>query len=162
MQILSRRRMLELVEREPNQHSVLAICEWGSRNQVESIRDKSDCLILEFDDTTFEKDELSPRREHVEEALAWAKTRDINNMVVACAAGISRSSAMAFLILCQEMDPSDAFLIWELGEHHPNELILHYGVEVLGDHIRPQIRSFLESDAKRQGLKLEWVTRFFK
>lgn len=162
MQILSRRRLLELVKREPNQHSFLAIVEYGARPEVEKALEGTDHLILEFDDTTFDKDELAPRREHVEEALAWAKTRDINNTVVACAAGISRSSAMAFLILCQEMDPSDAFLIWELGHHYPNELVLHYGVEVLGEHLRPAIRSYLESSAKMQGLKLEWVTRFFK
>ena len=162
MQILSRREMKELVRREPHQYSVVGICEWGMRKDMDDIEDLCDLLVLDFNDATFEGRESCPSREHVEQALNWARTRDIDRMIVSCAAGISRSSATAFLILCERSSPEEAQTIWELGHHSPNELILHYGVQILGEHLRPVIKDYIQKDATFQGLRLEWITKYFK
>jgi predicted protein tyrosine phosphatase len=162
MQILSRREMIQKVFEEPNKYSVLAITEWESAHQVDTIPDKCDCLILSFNDATFDNRPSSPTKEHVEQALQWARTHATENMIVSCAAGISRSSALAFLIECQSKAPEEAANIWKMGHHDPNELILHYGVQILGEHIVPAIKSYLKRNAEEQGYKLEWVTKYFR
>lgn len=117
---------------------------------------------MDFNDATFEGRESCPTKEAVEQMLTWARHRDSGNMIVSCAAGISRSSATAFLIECQAKSPEDAVNVWTLGKHQPNELILHYGVQILGDHIVPVIKDYLQKDAQQQGLKLEWITKYFR
>lgn len=162
MIILGRRDMIEEVTANPDKYSVVAICEYGELNAVEAILDKSDCLVLDFMDHTWEERASSPKMEHVEQVLEWAKTRGPENMLVSCAAGVSRSSAMAFLIECQRTSPEEAVKLWKLGHHHPNELILHFGVQILGDHLIPTIKEYIQADAKQQGLPVDYITKFFK
>lgn len=160
MRILSREDLINSVIKTPGQ-TVVAIVEtaFGSA-LVEPILDKSNCLIVDMDDRTQEGRLGGPTLLLVQSILTFAKDR--KPTAVACAAGISRSSAAAFLIECLTKTPEEAAKIWVLGKHHPNELILKYGVEILGKHIVPAIKDFFQKDAAQQGLPIEYLTKYFK
>lgn len=85
-----------------------------------------------------------PQEEHVSAILDWAKERD-GDLHVACRAGISRSSAIAYLIACTRMSPEEAVKILTPGVHEPNQLVLKIGRKILGEHIVPPIRTYLEN-----------------
>jgi predicted protein tyrosine phosphatase len=88
-------------------------------------------LMLQFDDINGPfPDMTEPRREHVEAALAWS--RDKSNFLVACQAGISRSSGMAVVLRASRMPITEALNILDPMIHHPNQLVVRLGEEVLG------------------------------
>ncbi|MFA6292822.1 MAG: dual specificity protein phosphatase family protein [Victivallales bacterium] len=70
-------------------------------------------------------------RPKVMRILKWAKDKD--NVVVHCTAGISRSSAIAYLIACSRMHPSEAIKILDPKRHSPNALVVFHGIKVLKD-----------------------------
>ena len=69
--------------------------------------------------------------EQIAGILKWAKGKD--NIVVHCTAGISRSSAMAYLIACTRIPPSEAVKILKTDSHYPNDLVVYYGAKILED-----------------------------
>lgn len=159
MRILSRGDLIDSVVKNPGQ-TVVAIVETGmGAALVEPIVDKSNCLIIEMDDRTQEGRTGAPTLALVQNILDWANME--KPTAVACAAGISRSSAIAFLIECVSKTPEEAAKVWTLGKHHPNELILKYGVEILGTHIVPAIKDFFAKDAAQQGLPTSYITKYF-
>lgn len=95
-------------------------------------------LILKFDD--IEKDEYNkfgerlpyvcPAKEHIKEALDFARGKD--SLVVHCAAGISRSSAVAYVIACSRMSPKEALKVLDPNYHWPNLKVVQLGAELLG------------------------------
>jgi predicted protein tyrosine phosphatase len=88
-------------------------------------------LHLQFDDVIYDYGHMvKPERHHVEKALEWAKGRE--NIVVACAAGISRSSATALAIVVQEHGILDAFSILHPELHEPNKRIVYLASKILG------------------------------
>lgn len=72
-----------------------------------------------------------PTEEHVRRILKWAMSRE--QLAVHCTAGVSRSSAIAYLIACQRSSPKEALKILDPMKHSPNRLILYLGAEVLGN-----------------------------
>lgn len=89
-----------------------------------------DHLHLQFDDVIYDYGHMvKPERHHVEKALEWAKGRE--NIVVACAAGISRSSATAYAITCQENNITDALSILYPQLHQPNKRIVYLASQIL-------------------------------
>lgn len=75
---------------------------------------------------------ISPKKEDVEKILNWAKGR--KNIACCCHAGISRSSAAAYLIVCQEVGVPEALKRIKLHKHRPNKLIVHYGSQILNNN----------------------------
>jgi predicted protein tyrosine phosphatase len=82
-----------------------------------------------FDTTDVREHAEPPTREHVKTALDWSEGKE--KLLVACHAGISRSSATALLIAAREWGLKEAFRILLPGWHRPNRLILKYGSELL-------------------------------
>ena len=89
-------------------------------------------ICEEFDDIESPDDELKVvTRAKITRILKWAKGKD--NIVVHCTAGISRSSAVAYLIACSRMHPSKAIKILDPTLHSPNTLVIFHGIKILKD-----------------------------
>jgi hypothetical protein len=72
-----------------------------------------------------------PTARNIKEALAWSEGK--TELIVACHAGISRSSATAYVIASRVLGPKDALGILEQGHHWPNRLIVYLGSKLLKD-----------------------------
>jgi predicted protein tyrosine phosphatase len=101
---------------------------------MEHLMDRSiDGIVLNFDDVWDIKHEMlygyvMPKIEHVKQAIEFAKGKD--PLLIHCWAGCSRSTAMAYVIACTEMEPKEALNIFE--DHHcPNPLIVELGAVIL-------------------------------
>jgi len=91
--------------------------------------------------------EVLPTRDHIEPILEFAKGKD--NMAVHCTGGISRSSAVAFLIECQRTRSADeAAAILDPKIHFPNRTIIVIGEKILGMELMPAIDKFNDMAAK--------------
>ncbi|MBV9331393.1 MAG: hypothetical protein JOZ55_07555 [Alphaproteobacteria bacterium] len=79
-------------------------------------------LRLEMHDVIEASEALSPSSVHVAELLAFARTWDARSpMLVHCWAGISRSMAAAFAILCDRMGPgSELGIAQEMRRRAPH------------------------------------------
>lgn len=109
--------------------------------------DKPNILHMIFDDIYGIKDDykkrleylskhinerlIFPTRLHVEKALTWAKDKD--ELVSCCQAGVSRSSAIGFLISCKYNGIDNAVNLLDKRLHYPNDLIIKLGSEILND-----------------------------
>ncbi len=90
-------------------------------------------IMEEFDDIESPDDMfIVPEEEHVKRILEWAK--DKNNIAVHCTAGVSRSSAIAYLIACSKMPASEAIKVLNPNFHSPNDLVILHGIKLLGDY----------------------------
>jgi predicted protein tyrosine phosphatase len=97
-------------------------------------------LMLQFDD--IEKKEnrfVLPTKDDVEAALNFANDKD--NIVVSCTGGISRSSAIAFLIVAKREGIEEALKILNPKLHFPNSLIIELGAKLLK---KPEIVKAIE------------------
>jgi predicted protein tyrosine phosphatase len=91
-----------------------------------------DVIIECFDDIVAPQDGYTvPTKEHIIRILKWAMSKEL--IAVHCTAGVSRSSAIAYLISCHRSSPKEALKILDPMKHSPNRLILYLGMEVLGD-----------------------------
>ncbi len=87
-------------------------------------------LMLQFDDIDFAMTDMTePRHEHVESALSWAP--DKSNLLIACQAGISRSSATAVVLRASCMSVPEALNILDPAVHHPNQRVIELGEQIL-------------------------------
>lgn len=130
--IASRRLSRELAQENPGRYNIISILEPDVPEAPEEIRNYSNNFLpLVFHDIEYVRDGYSePKIEHVQEALSWAEGKD--ELVVACLAGISRSSAIAYLVQCtREYHPRLALKILTPLRHHPNSLIVKLGAEIL-------------------------------
>lgn len=156
MMILSRAALLDLVKSEPKKHKAIVIYEPGQYELVKDIVDNCEsALTLEMDDTTVLR-EGSPTKAQVELAILS------NIKIVCCKQGISRSSAIAFLIESNTTSPEEAIKILDERKHFPNELILKHGLDILGDKIKKSISGYYQSFAKNKGWQVEMVTKYFR
>ena len=109
-------------------------------------------ICEEFDDIESPDDELKVvTRAKITRILKWAKGK--NNIVVHCTAGISRSSAIAYLIACSRMPASEAIKILNPNIHSPNTLVVFHGIKILKDmtiyeHYKKWLRKADEEDCK--------------
>jgi len=103
--------------------------EWlGGEKVLEQART---AIMLQFDDIDFPMTDMTePRREHVESALKWVP--DKKNLLVACQAGISRSSATAVVLRASCMSVPEALEVLDPAVHHPNQLVIQLGETILG------------------------------
>jgi len=121
----------ELAKQQPGFYSIISILEPGLEVPTEVSQFSKAFLPLWFLDTEYAREgHIHPTIEHVESALTWSEGKE--NIVVACHAGISRSSAIAYLIQCKrEHHPRLALKVLEPRRHHPNSLIVKHGSEIL-------------------------------
>ncbi|MBY0526249.1 MAG: hypothetical protein K2R98_22845 [Gemmataceae bacterium] len=91
-----------------------------------------DILHLSFHDACFPADcfDLADLAA-VRTAITWAEGRD--KLLVACHAGISRSSAFAYVIGCLDRQPEQALEIIDAARHRPNDLVVKLGSKALGN-----------------------------
>ena len=79
-----------------------------------------------------------PARQHIDELLAFSRSWDTRSpMVIHCWAGISRSMASAFTVLCDRLGPDReieiARAIRQRAPHaQPNRLLVQHADEALG------------------------------
>jgi len=139
--ILSRFDIRRIVNKEPNQHVCIVISEPEHGHAVADILPLcKEVLHLEFHDVSYGK--AGPTLEHVQKAIDWAKERMDAHILVACAAGVSRSSSIAYLIQCARTEPESAALILDPEVHYPNTLVIEHGRKILGESIWPPVKDF--------------------
>lgn len=96
------------------------------------LEDVPSVLRLYFDDISERTGfGVVPEAEHVREVLSWAEGKE--RFLVHCAAGISRSSAMAFAIACLHHPPEEALRYIDPVRHWPNRRLIELIAEVLED-----------------------------
>jgi predicted protein tyrosine phosphatase len=89
-------------------------------------------LHLEFDDQTRARSGVVlPTADDVRRALEWSV--GYQRLVVCCHAGISRSSALAYVIACRDHPPEEALGVLSPRCHYPNSLIVRLGAIALGN-----------------------------
>lgn len=93
----------------------------------------ADLLHLQFDDIVTPQARLiAPSEDHVRRAMEWADGR--TPLLVSCTGGVSRSSALAYVLACcREHHPRLAANILTPLHHYPNEAVVRHGAAVLGD-----------------------------
>jgi len=135
IQIRSHEGALELVQQQPHHFDIAFITSPktpfpvpGSEAILERARSS---IMLQFDDVDGPMEDLvPPRLDQIRELLEWAA--DKTNLVVACRAGISRSSASAVVIMASRGPILDALNVLHPEIHSPNLLIVRYGEQILG------------------------------
>jgi len=146
IKIFSRKNLVKFLQSETG-YDVIVITEPDETYLLEDIKKltSGELLHLEFDDVEFDSEQMRtrwspPQTHHVTEALFWATGRD--NIAVACMAGVSRSSAIAYAILSSRVGAVEAANCLEYGRHRPNKLITKITENILND---PQITSITDS-----------------
>jgi predicted protein tyrosine phosphatase len=142
---------------QPRLFDCLAITD-STATLPETIRELSrEVLHLAFDDITspffgFQAPDLA----RVQEGIAWSAGRE--RLLIACHAGISRSSALAYLIACTDRSPREALALLDPGVHSPNARVVRLGAQALGNSAIWQ--SFVEWCAEHDPLGWERRQQF--
>lgn len=76
-------------------------------------------------------DVVSPKACHIKKFLEFAEGK--KNLIIACRAGICRSSATAYLIAAKRVGAIKALETLTPTQHYPNRLIVYIGSRVLKD-----------------------------
>lgn len=126
MEILSREDLRNRVAKEPGKYKAIVIHEYNHPEDVSDIvANCKESIVLGMDDIT--SDRLGgPTYQQVKEVLTY-KVLDFD--FVACKQGISRSSAIAYLVECQIEESEEAIKVLNHTKHFPNELILKHGLD---------------------------------
>jgi predicted protein tyrosine phosphatase len=99
--------------------------------------DTKGIFIKKFDDVSHMKYKMMgytpPEQSDIEDILNWVKVVQPKNLMVHCWAGVSRSSATAYVIACTIMEPEEAIKLLIPGKHIPNEMIIEYGASILNN-----------------------------
>jgi predicted protein tyrosine phosphatase len=146
IKILSRKLFADVIRNEPNQHDAVIIHELDQQTIKWIDRLKPLCrsyICLDFEDVVG-LDPTGPTIDHVTKALDWATEKD--EIIVTCQAGISRSSAIAYLIGCLKDTPEKAAELFE-DHHYPNELVIQHGITIFGEKITPPVLEFYKKRA---------------
>jgi hypothetical protein len=135
--ICGHRRAVQILKEKPKELDILMISSpepYGSFFGVEGSEQipelARECKMIAFHDIDFPRPGYHPpSKEDIQEALKWAKGK--KKIIVACQAGISRSSATAYVIKCTTTDPRSALLILDEDKHSPNMMIIRHGADIL-------------------------------
>lgn len=159
--IVSRKRLMEITDQNPGTIDAIIIHEKRCSVDIDAIAAKCrNALVMEFNDVTWEDDVAPPKKQHVEQALEWSKDKE--DIVVACAAGKSRSAAIAYVIECAHKNPTEAIKIFDPKFHYPNELIVKYGIDILGEAIVPPMQEYYVKLADSLNWNINFVTKHFR
>jgi len=117
----------------------------------EEIKDYKNILRLSFDDV-FGMVEDSPSLEDVRKAIEWCKGK--KQVMVHCYAGMSRSSALAYVIACSQMPVDHALQVINLKVHCPNDLIVSLGSQILDNKKMVKKLEKKEKQTRQQWMSL--------
>lgn len=132
--ICGHRRAAQILAQKPGQIDVIMISSPDSFFGVEGsntiLNNAKSYKLLAFHDISIMREGLIPPEEkHVKEALEFAKDKD--ELIVCCQAGISRSSAIAYVLKTTEVGEFEALAILDPMVHHPNGMIVKLGSQIL-------------------------------
>lgn len=153
--ICGHKRAVELLREAPNELDIIFISSPDNPYAVTNSHKipalaREICEILFYDVSHSIAHMDPPEQHHVEKALEFAKGRD--KLIVACQAGISRSSATAYLIKAAEVGPEEALKILNPHVHHPNGAVIRHGAKILG---LPQIVEMIYT-WKNKADEIQW------
>ena len=136
--VCSLSRLNETVERSGARYVISAINPWSIPNTPAGIDDDKHLRIAINDIDAPHGELVHPESHHIETLLGFAgKWAQDGPLVVHCLAGISRSSASAFIVACslnqsaRESDIAGA-LRAASKTAHPNPLMIRLADEILG------------------------------
>ncbi len=130
--ILSRLAGSHFVKDHPETPIIIIKETTTSLNKVEKLTRAIDHLVLSFDDIEVPYGIYLPASiEDITEGLKWAENKE--EIAIACAAGISRSSAMAYIIACSRMNPDEALKYLNKEIHSPNQWMVKLGSQILNN-----------------------------
>ena len=150
IKILSRTKILDICGANPNKFDTITIVEsvlnLYDSNRIEQIQwlSKSN-LTLTFDDVTSALkygtiEYMLAKKEDVVAAIEFARDKD--ELLVACAAGVSRSSAIAYIMLRTKHSVEDSIAQLNFNKHWPNNHILKLGEDIIGLPLRMEIGEY--------------------
>lgn len=140
IKILSHNNALQEVKSHSKEYNVIFITNPGDPFYRPEMHDlvihAKKSLVCQFQDIELERYDpastnwkAGPQKEHIQAIIEFAKDKD--NLIVCCHAGISRSSASAFVIACSKEDPKEAVKVLDKRKHDPNVSVVKYGSELL-------------------------------
>lgn len=131
IRIMGQNELKSLMVAESKKHDVLHYTNAGSTPTQEVQDHANDWFHIAADDLDNYgfKMHFPPTAKNIADALKWSKGK--TELVVACHAGISRSSATAYIIASRALGPEWALDILEKGHHWPNRLIVYLGSKLL-------------------------------
>src|SRR5262245_21466196 len=116
IEICSHATLQGLLATRPGGYDLLLVTNPGFAPPADAMPLARRVLHLEFDDHHLpHPGRRLPAAEDVRRALEWAA--DCTDLVVACHAGVSRSSALAYVILCRHRPPHEAIEILTVNWH---------------------------------------------
>jgi predicted protein tyrosine phosphatase len=142
IRILSHREALPEVISHSKKYNVIFITNPGDPFYRPEMHDliihAQKALVCQFHDVEFDREKdnapywgyIGPTKKDIETIIEFAKNKD--DLIVSCHAGVSRSSASAFVIVCSQENPKEALKILDKRRHDPNNLIIKHGSEILG------------------------------
>lgn len=125
----------EILKKRPKEFDSLIITNHDVVVPEEVRAMSKDVLHLTFDDIVGhspfhpEGKYILATKDHIKEALTWAEGRP--KLLVACHAGVSRSSGLAYVIAAVDWGPQTALRVFRPGWHWPNVHVVKLGAEVL-------------------------------
>lgn len=114
-----------------------------------------DVISATFDDVNanYVFQAKAPKITDVKRILEWAKDKDKDEIIVHCTAGISRSSAIAYLIEYNRTKSIGSALgVLDKTKHNPNKLIICHGASILNNSLL--MLKLIDSDYKERINKL--------
>ena len=135
MKISSQENAVKEITNHPDKWNVISIRDSQSRycpvDQIGHLC--KDLLKICFDDVYSDKYKNGYQRlatiEDIETMLNFADKKD--DLLVHCFAGVSRSSAVAYLIRCTRENPWDAIEKLSKEDHLPNDHVVRLGAKLL-------------------------------
>lgn len=116
----------QIVRKRPDEFAGITIVDPGFKIRQDLSEGLTSHLSLSFHDVWKAGAPNPPQYEDIVKSLDWAKDKE--KIVVACHAGISRSSALAVVIALQAwQDAEQAISILNPKEHSPNRRIIEIG-----------------------------------
>lgn len=135
IKIASLYEVFALISTKKTSYNIVSI---QSTEEAEEIQDMFNLYIenfnsvypVIFDDITEPFSGYTmPNEKDIKDVLEWCRNKD--DLLVHCSAGISRSSALAYLIECSRKPPHKAVKILNSSIYLPNRLILEIGSRIL-------------------------------
>ena len=130
--------VIELVKAGKNSFSIVSIRSTNIPHEEyepidELSKNYNSILAVYFDDVEFPEDPYQMATEdQIRQILDWTKDKD--DILVHCTAGVSRSSAVAYLIACSKVGISAAIKVLNYWLHDPNKHVLKLGAIILNDN----------------------------
>jgi len=133
VKIFSHRAACAWIRERPNVYDVIFITNADGTQVPLMVRINARSHInLVFDDIDCPMETYTvPSKEDVARALEFSENK--NNIIVTCAGGMSRSAAIAYVILAKRIGAEQAIKLLVPLQHHPNRQIISLAKELLAD-----------------------------